>query len=254
MVLSFRCPKSKSDVLRGILIASCVALFTGCIAVADTIVDARYTDPTDRYAHGVLGDAIEYAGLEIELANGRTERFVLEQNVFEDLEPRLKDLNGDGHPEVITVEASPEEGARLSIWGLRNGQVQLLAATPYIGRPFRWLAPIGAADLDGDGAIEIAYIDRPHLAKTLRIWRYQETGGTIRLTQIASLDGLTNHRIGEDFITSGIRECGEEPELLMADGAWQRIVAISWSGSGWDQKSLGPFTGPASMNRALACQ
>jgi hypothetical protein len=49
--------------------------------------------------------------------------------------------------------------------------VRLLAATPHIGSANRWLAPIGAADLDGDGRVEIAYVDRPHLARTLRIWR-----------------------------------------------------------------------------------
>ena len=39
---------------------------------------------------------------------------------------------------------------------------------------FTLLAPLGAADLDGDGKIELAYIDRPHLAKILRIWRFDD--------------------------------------------------------------------------------
>jgi hypothetical protein len=46
-----------------------------------------------------------------------------------------------------------------------------LASTPWIGQRFRWLAPVAAADLDGDGAMELAYVDRPHLARTLRVWR-----------------------------------------------------------------------------------
>ncbi len=236
--------------LRGALIACCATLLAGCTAGAETIVAARYTDPTDRYAHGVLGDAIEYAGLEIGLSSGRTERIVLPENVFEDLAPRLADLDGDGAPEVITVEASPALGARLTIWGLRQGQVQPIAETPHIGRSFRWLAPIGAADLDGDGAVEIAYIDRPHLAKTLRIWRFTPPGG---LTEIATLDGLTNHRIGEDFITSGLRDCGAGPELLVVSANWQQIIAVRWSDGDWTEDPVGPFEGRTSMDRMLGC-
>ncbi len=143
---------------------------------------ASYTQPTTRYAHGVLGDNIEYGALKIEIANPadqctdetETQEAVLpESMVFEDLQPRLIDLDGDQHPEIITVESSDTEGARLAIWGVKSGELQRLAATPYIGRAFRWLAPIGAADFDADGHMEIAYIDRPHLAQTLRIWRYQ---------------------------------------------------------------------------------
>jgi hypothetical protein len=51
--------------------------------------------------------------------------------------------------------------------------------------------------LNGDGIIEIAYIDRPHLAKELRVWSF--VNGDLRPLPRAS--GLTNHRIGEDFIS-----------------------------------------------------
>jgi len=37
-------------------------------AVADpeaTILSAEYAEPTDRYAHGILGDAIEWGALRI---------------------------------------------------------------------------------------------------------------------------------------------------------------------------------------------
>jgi len=39
-------------------------------AAAQTIVAANYIEPTDRYAHGILGDAIEHAGLEVMLSDG----------------------------------------------------------------------------------------------------------------------------------------------------------------------------------------
>ena len=113
--------------------------------------------------------------------------------VFEDIAPRLWDVTGDGLPEVVVIETDVARGAALAIYG-PNGK---LAETPHIGRTNRWLAPIGAADLNGDGIIEIAYIDRPHLAKELRVWSF--VNGDLRPLPRAS--GLTNHRIGEDFIS-----------------------------------------------------
>ena len=140
-------------------------------AGAQTIVATDYIEPTERYAHGILGDGIEHAGLEVTLSDGSKRTAVwLELVVFEDTNPCLVDLDGDGAPEVITVETHENFGARLSVWGIddSNGFVNL-AATGYIGRPFRWLAVVGAADIDGDGHMEIAYVDRPHLAKTLMV-------------------------------------------------------------------------------------
>ena len=78
----------------------------------------------------------------------------------------MADIDGDGMAEVVVVETDISKGARLSEYS-KDGVV---ATTPYIGQTHRWLAPIGFADFDGDGRIEIAYIDRPHLAKLLRLW------------------------------------------------------------------------------------
>jgi hypothetical protein len=205
---------------RGALLAVCL---WQAGAAAAQIAEARYADPTTRYNHGVLGDAVEWGALELMLADGSTLRAVLpERLVFEDTAPRLADLDGDGEPEVITVESDAGAGARLAIWG-ETGRI---AATPHIGTRNRWLAPIGAADLDGDGAVEIAYVDRPHLAKTLRVWRFVDGG----LTEVASAPGLSNHRIGWDYIVGGIRQCGSAPEMIVASGDWAHVVAVTFGG------------------------
>ena len=99
--------------------------------------------------------------------------------------------------------------------------IAIIAATPYIGRSNRWLASIGIADFNGDGDIDIAYIDRPHLAKTLRV-RTHKNG---KLTEAANITGLSNHRIGDSFISGGIRTCGETPEMITADAAWKSIIS-----------------------------
>lgn len=222
-----------------------VALTSATSAQAE-VASARYTDPTDRYAHGVLGDAIEWGTLELRLKDNSRRRIILpESRVFEDLEPRVFDVDQDGDLEVITIESSASAGARLSIYD-ENG---LLAANPYIGTRNRWLAPVGAADLDGDGHIEIAYIDRPHLAKTLRIWRFRDGA----LIDVGSLAGLTNHRIGEDFISSGVRDCGNGPEMITADARWRNLHATTFEGGKFETKVINSFSA-SNLSDALACK
>nr|WP_174820011.1 VCBS repeat-containing protein [Ruegeria arenilitoris] len=224
--------------------AACLWL-AGPALAAETIATARYTDPTTRYPHGVLGDQIEWGSIELTLSDGKRRSFTLPDNlVFEDLAPRVIDVTGDGLPEVIAVESDARQGARLAIYGPQGR----MAATPHIGTRFRWLAPVGAADLDGDGNIEIAYVDRPHLAKTLRIWRISDG----RLTEIAALPGITNHRIGEDFISGGLRTCNGQPELIVASGDWRRIIAVRYDG-GWQTQDLGPLKNRQALISALNC-
>ncbi|TCO72833.1 FG-GAP repeat domain-containing protein [Rhodovulum euryhalinum] len=214
---------------------------------AAEIVSARYALPTPRYDHGVLGDAIEWGALEVRLADGTGRRIVLpDTRVFEDTAPRLADLDGDGAPEVIAVETDLERGARLSVYGVDG----LIAATPFIGTRHRWLAPVGAADLDGDGQMEIAIVDRPHLARILRVWRF-EAG---RLTEIASAEGLTNHRIGDRAISGGLRDCGTGPELVLASPDWSRIILARLRDGRIDTRATSLPATPAGFRTALGCR
>ena len=140
------------------------------------------------------------------------------------------------------------QGARLGIYDEKG----LVAATPYIGRSNRWLAPLGAADLDGDGdgAIEIAYIDRPHLAKTLRIWRF--LNGT--LTHLADQAGLTNHKIGEDFISGGVLSCaGGIPQIVTANANWSRVMVSQFESGQITTTDDGPFSSARLKQRASTC-
>ncbi|MGB7241440.1 MAG: VCBS repeat-containing protein [Sulfitobacter sp.] len=232
-------------VMRSARVALCLGI--GALpATAQHIANARYVDPTLRYAHGILGDGIEHGTLQLTLSDGQKLRIVLPvDRVFEDTSPRLADLDGDGKPEVIAVESSQTKGARLSIYSAQG----LVASTPHIGRRNRWLAPIGAADLDGDGKIEIAYIDRPHLNKTLRIWRYDNR----KLLEVGSLAGLTNHRIGERDIAGGIRNCSGTPEMIVATPDWTRLVAVTFRNGTLNARDIGPHQDRSSFRSALTC-
>lgn len=220
-----------------------------------SVIAARYFGATRAYLHGVLGDAVEAKGLLVRYNDG-TRMFcdtILagKGRVFEDTSPRLADLDGDGRNEVIVVASDAQRGARLEVYGYpAPGQAfQRLTATPYIGRSFRWLAPIGAADLDGDGLMEIAYIDRPHLAKTLHIWRYKKH----RLIKITTKPGYSNHKIGWSFITGGIRSCGGVPEMILATANWSSVVAIRLKNGTVHTRKIGQYTGPDSVQAALTC-
>ncbi len=156
--------------------------------------------------------------------------------MFEDVEARLADIDGDGGAEVVVVETDLALGARLAVYGPEG----LRASTSFIGQRHRWLAPAGIGDLDGDGRIEIAYVDRPHLVKDLVILRPIDGG----LPEIARLPGLTNHRIGDAVISGGLRPCASGPVLLLADAAWQHAIAVTLGPGTITRRDLGPI--PAS--------
>lgn len=237
---------------RGIL-AAFLMLCAGSVSAAEleAVSAARFAAPTLRYAHGVLGDAEEWGALEITLTApggaSRVVRHVLPRDhVFEDVSPRLVDVTGDGAPEVIVVETDLDRGAALAIYGPQGK----IAETPHIGQANRWLAPVGAADFDGDGRIEIGFVDRPHLARVLRIWRLEAAG----LVEVAALDGVTNHRIGDAYISGGVRDCGAAPEMVLASSDWRRLRAVSFDAGALHARDIGPITGPQSFAVALTCQ
>lgn len=241
---------------RGALRAACLWLAVAGVAPAQAdILDAYYDIPTEAYGHGVLPGG-EYAAVGFRLSGGREIGMGTYQNVYEDTAPRLVDLDGDGSVEVITVISYFDAGAAVRIFDEipapehpKGSTVAVIAETPPIGTRHRWLGMIGAQDLDGDGKVEIAYVDRPHLARTLRIWRFADGA----LTEVASLDGVTNHRIGEPDIAGGIRTCAGRPEMIVASADWSRLIAVAWDGAVFAQTVLGRDTSRDAFARAMVC-
>jgi len=224
-------------------------------AGAQTVVSARLTDPTDRYPHRVMGTIAEHTTLEVVFDDGARHRLTHQPGmVFEDIAPRVVDLDGDGRPEVLTVESHDDKGARFVLYGIKpDGQFGLRGAGPFIGQRFRWMGVIGAADLTGDGQMEIALIDRPHLAKVLRIYRVEglETA-RVTTTEIARFEGVTNHRIGDSFLTGGIRTCGARPDLVLASAGWRSVIGLGFKDGQLTPQDLGPAT-PERFAAIMAC-
>lgn len=162
-------------------------------AQAGTITAAHYSMPVSRYGHFALGQPHEYARLNATLDSGPPLSLRLPENeVFEDLAPRLVQLTPEGPTELLAIVSRREDGARLVLIRPRGDQLEIRAETPAIGTPMRWLNPVGVADLDSDGAAEIAVITTPHIGGTLRVYRPQGT----QLVEIAALDGFSNHILG----------------------------------------------------------
>ena len=194
------------------------------------IAEAWLTEPTGRYGHRVLGDAIEAGALLAVLGDGRRLTYRLPaDSVFEDLAPRLADLDGDGRDEIVVVRSYLDAGAALAVLGVADGRLRIVAETPPIGRPNRWLNPVGAGDFDGDGRAEVAYVETPHIGGTLRIWRLEGR----RLVQVGRLDGFSNHAIGSRALgLSAVLDLDGDgaAELLIPDAARRALRLIGFAG------------------------
>lgn len=213
------------------------------------IVKAEYGPDVDVYPHRIMGDVYEKQELLVVDADGIKHSLTLSSNVFEDIAPRVADMDGDGLNDVVVVETDVNLGASLAIYSLGPDGFFKLTATPHIGRAFRWLAPAGVADFDGDGQNDVAYVEAPHLGKVLRFWTMR--GG--KLVEIAAASGLTNHRIGDRFISGGIRTCDGVAEVLTANGDWLRVFATRMTEGRLEFSDLGSYS-PQAMTNALTCR
>ena len=181
----------------------CAADFPGAIADlrvvrgAGMIAEAWLADATTQYRHFVLGSPYEAASLMVRLRDGKLLRLPLpEDSVFEDRQPRLADLDGDGIDEIVLVRSYLRRGAALAVIALRGEALSIVAETPPTGSPNTWLNPAGIADFDGDGLPDIAYVQMPHVLGLLRVWTLRSG----RLVEIASMPDTSNHVMGSPHL------------------------------------------------------
>ena len=196
-------------------------------ASGNGITNVYYGCATERYAHGVLGDKLEGGCLVARDSDGKEHQLDLpEHQVFEDLVPRIADINSDGINDVVTIRRDSNLGAAIVVYTIQDDRLTELAETPPIGRAYRWLAPAGIADFNGNGVPEIAYVQTPHIGGILKIWEMQAGA----LKQLASHHGVSNHAIGSKVVSqSVVRDHNNDglPDLALPDNTGQRIWVFS---------------------------
>lgn len=178
---------------RNLLVIPAIFSLIATDVGADGIVDAHYAVPVDRYWHFALGRPHEYSSVVVTTDSGQRRMFELRENeVFEDLAPRIVKLAADEQMAILAIVSRRDNGSRLVMFRLGGGHLEISAQSEPIGTPMRWLNPVGVADLDGDGRAEIATVIMPHIGGTLKVYRKQGS----ELVEISALGGFSNHVYG----------------------------------------------------------
>ena len=210
---------------------------------------AWYTQPTRRYAHGILGDAIEGGALVVETKSGSTFKLELPKTeVFEDITPRLVDLNGDGTTEIITIISNLKLGASLGIFRIKNKSLKRQAQSSYIGQAHRWLNIAGIADYKGNGTLQIAIVVTPHIGGWLDLFDYNGD----KLKRVASHQGFSNHIIGsreQRLSATYPSNDGHRMNLALPSANRKTLRIMSFSSNDWSQS--GAVKLPSPIDKAI---
>ena len=237
------------------------ALFT------DPLVDTRVVrsgdfavalaGPTDRYGHGVLGDAIEasaivYANL---CTNERGRIDIAEPDVIEGVAPLLGDLDEDGELEILVTLSNATAGARLAVYEFSG---TLLAESEPIGRGNRWRNQLAIAPFGPDDEIEIVDVRTPHIGGTVQSFHLTFGGGDgARLERVAASDDrYTSHVIGSGNLDMGVAVDANgdgRPDVVVPTSDRRSLVALTrTSGSqGWERVTDLSLSNPLTTNLAV---
>jgi hypothetical protein len=210
--------------------------------------------PTGRYAHGVLGDAIEPSEIRVfkmmggKIVGGRLSLLSTYRaegdGVFEAIGALGGDLDGDGRAEILVTRSDYGSGAGHMALALRKGRLIQKAKGATIGLGNRWSHLLGAFDM-GAGGISILAIETPHLAGYLLALEMK--GG--RLAERARRPGFTTHSIGSRNVWefAVIRRAGAA-EIVVQEVGRGRLAALALRKNRWVIRWTIPLAGPVQSN------
>ncbi len=194
---------------------------------------------TERYRHGVLGDAIESTRLVLlerhSLAVMR--EVVLDMpDVLEDIAPRPVRLGS--REGLLTVRSGPH-GAQLALVDAdpaAAGALRVAATGPAMGVVNRWLSPTT------DGVRWLA-VHTPHIGGVLH--EYRRAGDRLLASRV--LAGVSNHRIGSRELDLA---AWQGQRLLIPDQARRQMLALDGRRD-WLRVHEWPLSSPVSVTASL---
>jgi hypothetical protein len=173
---------------------------------------------SERYRHGVLGDAVE--ATRIALLERHSLRVIRELAidapfVFEDIAPRKVALPGGAAREgLLTVQSGPQ-GAQLVLVDAdptAPRKLRIAASGPSLGTANRWMSPTT------DGRHWLA-IHTPHIGGVLHV--YQQQGERLLAHKVHG--GVSNHRMGSRLLDIS---AWWGQRLLVPDQSGQRLLLL----------------------------
>ena len=192
---------------------------------------ALYANATDqRYAHGVLGDAIEGATLIVLEARDSEIRVLARidlpgEQVFEGIAPFWADIDGDGVEDLVATVADSTFGARLRAYVWDGSRIREEIDGAAIGRGNRWRHQLTAGPFGPAGEIEIVDVVTPHIDGILEFSRF--AGNAISAD--TRFTGVTSHLIGSrnlDQTAAGDFNGDGQPEALVMDRSRKQVIAV----------------------------
>ncbi len=191
----------------------------------DNRVYAQYAMPTKKYTHGILGDGIEAEQLVVARDGVFYEYILPGDYVFEDIRPRLYDVDGDNKLEVITIRTKVSQGGGIAIYKIVGELLVEYAHVPEIGTAYRWLNIAAIHDLDNDGIVELAWIETPHIGGTLKVAKIN--AGTLQV--LSEKAQYSNHKIGErNLCLSVLTEQSNKKVLYVPNQSRNKIVGFAF--------------------------
>lgn len=215
-------------------------LALNCLPDARILVDEKdrlllLTDATNRYTHGVLGDAIEAASISLIDTQTIPEVGLTiplpADSVVEGLAPIWVDLNGDSQREIIATVSNAREGAKIIVFDESGKQ---LAAGPAIGSGYRWRHQIAVAPLGPNGEIELVDVRTPHIGGVVEFYRLE--GNTLLI--VAQISGYTSHTIHSrnlDMAVVGDFDGDGHFELLLPNQERTHLAGIKHTSIGAEE-------------------
>lgn len=196
----------------------------------DSTTFAQYAQPTNKYLHGILGDQVEAEQLVVVEGGVFYELTLDSLHLFEDIRPRIYDVDNDNQPEYITIRTHVQRGGAIAIYKVINGQLTELSSIDEIGIPNRWLNIAAIDDLDDDGTIEIAWVETPHIGGTLTVASIEN--GSIVIKD--ELREYSNHAIGQiNLCLSVLTQEASSKGLYVPNQTRDSIIGFTFQDARW---------------------